>query len=293
MSNKTVYIYHGNCFDGTTAVAIALQKHWTPNGVDSNVTVMAGTYGTAIDVNKLKGKHVCFLDYSASKEVMLDILDVATSVTVMDHHISIHDELASIDHPNFKYVYDVNLSGAQIAWREFMDTPEPLFIKMIGDRDLWTKKYPHSDILQLALKVEGFDVDKMYNFIGELAMFQDVNESGVAYPATLSLINRGLEYNKYHQYIVEQIASRAYRAKLDDGTPVMKVNCPPTFISDVGAYLYARYEKVAWLYNDSSDRTYHSLRVSEHSDYNASVYAKERGGGGHVKACGWVELHKA
>lgn len=291
MTDKTIYIYHGNCFDGTTAVAIALQQHIEPGGVNPNVTVMQGTYGTELDLSKMKDKHVCFLDFSVKKDVMLEILKVATSVTVMDHHVSIHDELESIEADNFEYIYDVNLSGAQIAWREFMGTNEPFFIKLIGDRDLWTKKYPHSDILQLALKVEKFDVDKMTDFISQLIMFDDVNESGMVFPGTFTLIDRGHAYNKYHQYIIEQIASRAHRAELEDGTPVMKVNCPPTFISDVGAYLYTRYEKVAWLYNIDNNKTYHSLRVSEDSDYDASVYAKERGGGGHRRSAGFVTIN--
>lgn len=279
-----LFIYHDHCMDGLTAVAIALQTCAGTHGVDERVTIIPGSYGTPLNLKKLKGKRVCFLDFSAKLDVMLDILEVAEHVTVMDHHISIHADLMTIDSPKFTYIYDVELSGAEIAWREFIGTKQPYFIDLIGARDLWKKEYRDADILQLALKVGEYDVDSMFALIAELIEYDDVTANAT----TTELIANGNLYQKYHNQIVEQIASKAFRSELDDGTPVMKVNCTQGFVSDVGQYLYNRYEDVAWMFTVGEDKVYHSLRVSASSDYDASAYAKSKGGGGHVKACGWV-----
>lgn len=281
-----VYVYHDKCMDGLTAVAIALQARGEDDG---EYLAIAGSYGKEIDLKKFKDKRVCFLDFSVGKARMLQILDVAKQVTVIDHHISVYKELTEIELDGFKYVYDVNKSGAQLAWDYFIGTEESYFVALIGDRDIWTKRFADADVLNLALRVENHSLEQMCEFIKNMLEFHDTRDVGInsVYPGTRELIDKGYTYKKYHDMIIEQIASHAYFALLDDGTPTMKVNCPQGFVSEVGQYLYNRHEKVAWMYTVGKDQTYHSLRVSDNSDYDASVYAKSKGGGGHKKACGW------
>lgn len=287
-NNYDTFIFHDNCMDGLTAVAVALQNYLTPNGVDSEVRIIPATHGTAIDINKLKGKRVCFLDFSVKADVMLDILDVAKHVTVMDHHISVLKELSDIDHPNFNYIYHSDLSGAQIAWKEFIGKEEPYFIRLIGDRDLWTKKYEDSKILNIALKVEEYDIDDMVPLVTELVHLSDRPDNHLI-GETATLLQAGANYQKYHDKIVRDIASQSYESTLDDGTVVRKVNCGHGFVSDVGEYLYTVYGGVAWLFSVGESQVYNSLRVGPDCDYDGAAYAKSKGGGGHTKACGWVE----
>lgn len=283
------FIYHDNCMDGLTAVGIAVQSQLGVFGLSSHVRTLPATYGTKINHAKLAGKRVCFLDFSVKKDEMLEILKIAQHVTVMDHHITVHDELASIDADNFEYIYYSDLCGAQIAWKHFVGTEEPYFIKLIGDRDLWTKKYKDADILQLALRVEEYDIDAMIPLITQLISLQKSEPTTVSRKTT-ELIQSGYSYNTYHQYIIHQLASFATKTTLDDGTPVLKVNCPLGFVSDLGSYLYnTNTEDVIWLYYVNGDAIYNSLRVSDSSDYDGGAYAKSKGGGGHTKACGWKE----
>ena len=286
-----VYIYHDKCMDGLTAVGIALQPQLKDGVLNPNITLIAATHGTKLDLSVLVNKSICFLDFSVSKTDMLAILDLATHVTVMDHHISVYEELCSIDHPDFYYVYRSDKSGAQIAWECFIGGEEPYFIQLIGDRDLWTKTYIDADVLHLALRVEEFSVDKMIPFIeGLLLNFRDSNtQSSEVFDGTAELIRNGYNYKKYHNQIVQQIASHAYKSTLDDGTPTLKVNCPLGFVSDVGAYLYTnRGVEVAHMYYHTKDKTYNSLRVAKDSAFDASAYAKKLNGGGHRSASGWV-----
>lgn len=273
--------------DGTTAVAIALQNYLTPLGVDKNVKILPATHGTPIDINKLKDKSVCFLDYSVGRETMDSILEIAKNVTVMDHHVSVYKELSEIEHPNFNYIYDVDKCGAQIAWREFIGGDEPYFVKLIGDRDLWTKQYSDSKLLNIALKVEEYDADKMVPLVTELVELAKSPDNTSISKETIDLLTAGRNYQKYHDKVVRDIASNAFAITLDDGTPAYKVNCPFGFISDVGEYLYNTHGVVAWMFNVGKYKVYNSLRVSDESDFDAAAYTRARGGGGHEKAAGW------
>lgn len=286
-----VYVYHDKCMDGLVAMAVAFQL---PVEHNRSFTTIPGTHGTEINLDKFKDRSVCFLDYSVGKDRMLEILEVANKVTVIDHHISVYTELSEIDHPNFDYVYDIRQSGAQLAWSHFIGTTEPYFIELIGDRDIWTKKYKDADILNLALRVTNMRLGQMSVFIRDLIDFRNKNSDTSVFPATYELIRQGHDYNVYNQHIVKQIAENAYEARLDDGTPVYKVNCPVGFTSDVGNLLARKSPSgVAWMYSDVPGKRVNSLRVSATSEYDASVYAKSKGGGGHRRAAGFsIDLDK-
>lgn len=281
-----VYVYHDKCQDGLVAMGVAAQ---IPLSRNLNFTCLPGTYGTQIELEEFVDKRVCFLDFSVGKDRMLEILEVSKCVTVIDHHVSIHKELSSIEHANFTYIYDIRQSGAQLAWSHFIGTVEPYFIELIGDRDIWTKKYKDADVLNLSLRVENMGLGQMTEFIRGLIEFRSNNSETSVYPVTYELINKGHNYNVYHKLIVKQIAQNAYEDTLDDGTVVLKVNCTPGFVSDVGSYLANKSPSgVAWMYCDVPGKRINSLRVSAISEYDASVYAKSKGGGGHAKACGWT-----
>src|SRR5699024_3701740 len=113
------------------------------------------------------------------------------SVTVIDHHVSVHEELSNIIHPNFNYVYDVDLSGAQLAWRFwFPDTPEPKIISLIGDRDLWKKRFVESDVLNLAMRTENYTFHEIHRIITSDVSGNELLDA---------LINRGHQYEIYHR----------------------------------------------------------------------------------------------
>ena len=282
-----IYIYHANCMDGLAAVGVAIQPTW---GTNHEIETIAMAYGDHVPVDDYKDKRICFLDFSVGKTKMLEILAVASHVTVIDHHVSVHEELSSIDADNFEYVYHIGASGAMLAWKYFIKTVSPWFIDLISDRDLWSKQYVEADFLNLALRVENMDVFNMGLFISNLIKFKAQSEETAVYPGTYDLIEDGRKYHKYHTHIVGQIINKdnVTTVHLEDGAAVLKVNCPVGFVSDVGSVLARRSPSgVAWLYSDVGGKRVNSLRVSPDSDYDASAYAKKMGGGGHRRAAGW------
>lgn len=278
-----ILVYHDNCMDGLVSVAIAAEY------CDEDCLLIPGDYREDIDFEIFIDKHVCFLDYSTKRDIMVMVLDAAAGVTVLDHHISAWHELHDITDDRFNFVYDVRRSGAQIAWDYFTDLPQPPFIKLIGDRDLWTKKYESSDVMNLALRVVDPGVKGMRVHIRHLIDNHERHHTTDF--ITRNLINKGESFQKYHDYLVKGICEQAKYANLSDGkdTEVWKVNCPLGLMSDVGAVLAKTSPSgVAWLYYCITDtEVKHSLRVSANSEYNASEFAASKNGGGHIKAAGW------
>lgn len=278
-----LFIIHANCMDGHGAMAVPLVDNV---GIKTffELDILSGDYSQPIPLDKYEDKDVCFLDYSLKASEMLKVLEVAKSVTVIDHHVSVHEELSNIIHPNFNYVYDVDLSGAQLAWRFwFPDTPEPKIISLIGDRDLWKKRFVESDVLNLAMRTENYTFHEIHRIITSDVSGNELLDA---------LINRGHQYEIYHRKLVKDIASHAWVDRLDDDsdTEVLRVNCPLGFMSDVGALLSEQSPSgVAWLYYDLEEETKHSLRVSTESTYDAGEFCKSKGGGGHKKAAGWTD----
>lgn len=287
MTNKffDVYIYHANCTDGLTAVGIAVQPQ---QNTANTFETMAMGYGNKLDLEALRDKRVVFLDFSVGKDKMLEILEVAERVTVIDHHVSVHKELSEIEANNFNYVYDVDKSGAGLAWDYFIGGELPYFVQLVQDRDIWTKKFEDADALALAIRVEEMYFEDMVCHISDIILHATMFPESMD-RATRLLIKEGYSYLKYQRHIVKQIASNAVKTKLDDGQEVMKVNCAAGLISDVGSYLSENNKcGVAWMYCDNDRMRINSLRVAADSDYDASAYAKSHGGGGHRRAAGWT-----
>ena len=252
-------------------------------------TTAAMSYDDKLDIRALEGKDVCFLDFSVTQDVMLELLEVAKSVTVIDHHVSVYKELSEIEHENFEYVYDITKSGAGLAWDFFIGTDYPYFVHLVQDRDIWTKKFKDADALSLAIRVEEMYFEDMTCLIADILAYSKEHPQGVD-SETYRLIEEGKLYQNYQQYMVKQIASNAIKSTLDDGTEVMKVNCITGLISDVGNYLSENNEcGVALLYCDLPDVRVYSLRVAANCDYDASTYAKSKGGGGHRRSAGFSE----
>lgn len=278
------YIYHANCVDGLTAVGIAVQPQ---QSTDNKFETTPMAYHNKFDIEWYRDKRVCFVDFSVTANVMVELLKVAKQVTVIDHHISVYKELSEIQADNFNYVYDVNKSGAGLAWDYFIGGDMPYFVRLVQDRDIWTKLYKDADPLSLAIRVEDMSFEDMVCFISVLVEVAK-DSPGAVDAGTCTLINEGHTYLKYQHYMVKQIASNAFKSKLDDGTVVMKVNCAAGLISDVGNYLAENNPcGVALMYCDTDRIRIHSLRVSADSEFDASTYAKSKGGGGHRKAAGW------
>lgn len=161
-------IYHGNCADGFGAA-------WAVRHRFPDAEFHAGTYqNPPPDVT---GKRVILVDFSYKRPVMVEMAKRAKSVLVLDHHKSAaedlrlgradysadcsatifdmgaysgplswerhlgdsyQDECENAPSANIYTLFDMNRSGAGLAWDFFHPgQPRPALINHIEDRDLW------------------------------------------------------------------------------------------------------------------------------------------------------------
>lgn len=257
-------IYHKACDDGFGA-ALAI---WKRDG--DCVAYHPAAYGeTPPDV---AGLDVAIVDFSYKRPVMIDLAAKAKSILVLDHHKTAQADLEglSAECPNVEVIFDMERSGAMLAWDYFHpDFVAPKFFEYLQDRDLWTKRLPGVDEFTAALRSypQSFHVWD--------GLCQDVD----------SLIKDGGAIQRYYRTLVEQTKKHAFARNIA-GYIVPVVNASLFMASEVAGEL-AESEAFAAVYAETEDRVIWSLRSRPPHGLDVSEIAKKFGGGGHKHAAGF------
>lgn len=273
-------VYHGSCPDGTGGAWCFWKKF--------NEKLIA-YYGVQHDNSPkpdVKNRKVVFVDFAYPLEDMILLSHEAKYIIVIDHHKT-SIPLSTLNLPNFKCIFDMNRSGAQMAWDELNPgNPRPWFIDDIGDRDLWAWKIVGSKSVGRALfglqkfrSLESMDtIDKIsrdtYITIGEAMLIDD--ESHIE-----AIVRRATEC-----LVVTMISDLAKEWK------VRIVECEHMYASEVGNRLVLdkccdfavmfRYDIVADLFWCST-RAHKDSRV----DLTTIIKSFDSKAGGHPKAAGF------
>lgn len=259
---KRVVVYHDKCHDGITALWVAKQ-HW-PDAV-----AYAGNYDVPPDIERLRGADVLIVDFSWKREAMQAALMAAASLRVLDHHKTAEAELADLDN----CVFDMERSGAGLAWDELIGTEErPPLVDYVEDRDLWRFRLPRSREVHAACNSYPLTLEAR-----DALMRRDVRE----------LADEGAAILRYHDKLVDGAARNATTMTLG-GYTVPALACPVLeMTSDLGHAL-AQGVPFAVIYTDRPDGSrLHSLRSAD-DGIDVSEIAKKYGGGGHKHAAGFT-----
>lgn len=272
---KTTVIYHDNCADGFLAAYVAwnfLKKtlpHFDPM-----------SYGDPLNVNLYAGQEVYILDFSLPPEDLLRLAEVAAKVTTLDHHKSAISKYEGIEFPdNVVNIFDVNKSGALLAWEYFHPTQlPPGYVVYADDYDRWQFKYPLSKPFITALYAKRtiwnftwFEdlltepANSLYNpFIMQGTALLDARENSIQ--------------AMYESMRTECMLLNYYRG--------LAVNCPKEFASDMGNFLAKKSGTfgLTWFVKANGE-----VEVSLRSQYEYDVasIAEAFGGGGHKNAAGF------
>lgn len=134
-----VVLYHDGCNDGLAAAWIMEETAANPHF--RTVGVSHDEEPPTVDVY---GQQVALVDFCFPPEQMREIMEVAESVKVYDHHTSAERYLEELP-DDIVGVFDKERSGARITWDVFgPNEPPTKLVKYIEDRDLWRNKYPDS-----------------------------------------------------------------------------------------------------------------------------------------------------
>lgn len=261
-----ICIYHGGCDDGFAA---ALCVHLALKG---KVTLFAAAYGKPIP--EVTGMDVIIVDFSYKRKDMEHLADRAKSILMLDHHKSAMEDMARFSRPNCNIIFDMNRSGAMMAWDYFMKPLDSVhgleFIRYIQDRDLWKKELPMSEEFTMGLRSYPQELKQWERFF---------NNDGYR-----KCIEEGETVLRYYRQLVEQAKGIAYNARLADYT-VPVCNSSFALASDVAGELSEGHPFAAVFYETDEGYVY-SLR-SRQGGIDVSKIALQFGGGGHAQASGF------
>jgi oligoribonuclease NrnB/cAMP/cGMP phosphodiesterase (DHH superfamily) len=288
-------IYHGNCADGFGAAWVVRKA------LGDLVEFVAGVYGQ--EPPDVEGKDVIIVDFSYKHEVMARMSWKASSIIILDHHKSAAEDLGkfppfhagvrldgrhpdgsvalgwesayifmnSQNSPAIACCFDMNRSGAMLAWDHFFPGQEPpMLLRHIEDRDLWLFQLDGTREIQASLFSYPYDFE-----VWDTLMATDVQ----------TLRSDGAAIERKHQKDVAELVAVTKRRLVIAGHDVPVASLPYTLTSDAG-HLMAQGEPFAACYWDTPDGRVFSLRSTDEG-MDVSEIAKQYGGGGHRNASGF------
>lgn len=255
-----ICIYHKNCADGFGAAWVVRQA------INEEIEFIAAQHGE--NPPDVTGQNVIIVDFSYSRDALIQMNKDASSLQVIDHHRTAQQNCEGLDFA----LFDMNYCGAILTWKYFYGNQTvPQLLWYIQDRDLWTWKLPKSREVSAALRSYPFDFDLWDYFI---------TQDGLS-----KLMIEGEAILRYQQQQVNIALSQKYEL-IEIGE--YKVPCLNSthLISEIANELCKGYPFAA-CYFDTDDKRVFSLR-SDENGIDVSQIAKQYGGGGHPRAAGFT-----
>lgn len=254
---KTMCIYHGNCADGFGAAWVVRKA------LGNEVEFVPGVYGQ--EPPDVTGKNVVIVDFSYKYDVLRALAVSASSIIVLDHHKSAADDLVRFEQfhagveedayrdagpqllgwktahefarkkncPVIACCFDMNRSGAMLAWDHYFPNQEPpQLLRHIEDRDLWLFKLDGTREIQANLFSYPYDFE-----VWDQLMAADVQ----------TLRSDGAAIERKHHKDVAELVAVTKRRLLIGGHDVPAASLPYTLTSDAG-HLMAQGEPFAACY---------------------------------------------
>lgn len=266
MTKDILVIYHGDCLDGFCAAWQAWRKF------GDTAEYYPGLYGK--EPPDVTGKEVYIVDFSYKYKPTMDMIAVAKSYVVLDHHVSAERELNLVHYEpeqNVSIIFDMNRSGAGLARDYFQPGLDCWIVDYTQDRDLWKFELPDSKVINSYLATLDYDFE--------------------AYERTFQTISReeavvlGAGADAYKNMYVARMRAHARKMNFAGYDNIPVVNAPFVGTSElVGALAEDALFAVGW-YQRVDGKVIYSLR-SKHG-FDVSALAQQFGGGGHAAAAGF------
>jgi len=258
-----IILYHANCDDGFGAAYAA----WVLLG--DNAEYQSVQYGDPVPIEQLIGRQVYILDFSFSPDIIRTIAQVATQVTLLDHHKSAAEQWNGIvPSPNVTIAFDMDRSGAQLSWDHFHPgVPRPILIEHIGDRDLWRFALPDTNAFCAGLGMQPTT----------FAAWHAVTPSALISIGRVIDEFRRLQVDSVMEWELRQVTLMGH-----DGLAANVIN----YTSEVGHEIAKRSGTFSLTFFIKGNDVFCSLRSE--APFDVSEIAKHYGGGGHAQASGFT-----
>jgi len=260
LTKPNLVIYHGNCYDGVTAAYVAwLYLKETADYIPFNYS------DPPPDV---KGKNIYIVDFSFKRDVIL-ALAKDNYVVVLDHHKTAEAELRGLEAENsgIDIEFDMNRSGAGIAWDYFFSVPRLPLVNYIEDRDLWRFKLPNSREVNAWIQSWDIDLDTWKSLLRQQSkLVKQICDN--ARLKELPQLPSGLQQiGIVGPYVETSILMSEVCEQLLLDSPM----------SDFSWYSFLRKD----------GKRQYGLRSRNTENFDVSAIAKQYGGGGHKNAAGF------
>lgn len=266
-----ICIHHHPCADGFTS-AWAVWKKW-----GDAVQFHPGVYGEAPP--DVADKDVLLVDFSYKRPVLDKMVEQCRSLTILDHHKSAQADLEGWDaraHPNVDVVFDMDRSGAVLAWDYCHDSEAPPICLYVQDRDLWRFQLHGSREVAAVLFSHSYEFGAWDDLAAQLS-----TRAGLE-----NIISQGVAIERKHHKDVRELLAQTTRSMVIGGYPVRVANLPYTMSSDAAHELAKGYPFGACYFDRADGARVFSLRSMD-DGADVSVIAAAYGGGGHAHASGF------
>lgn len=267
--SNPVVLYHANCPDGYTAAWAAVQAM-------PDAEICPVTHGEPPPFF-LDGRDVVIVDFAYPRAVLLDLYERTASLRVIDHHKTAEEDLRGLDFCTF----DMQRSGAGLAWDVLCGTPRPWIIDYVEDRDLWRFHLPDSLDVNAAIMATPQTLEG-WSELADMPLDSVISDGRA--------IRRHI--NTYCENLIEAAARQACgMGVLGSGVwggvfPI--INAPFTNVSDLLNAMLGGEGTIAVAWWQRADGKYQwSLRGN---GVDVSAIARAYGGGGHESAAGFVTV---
>jgi uncharacterized protein len=269
------------CMDGLFAAAIANMRH-------PEAHLIPAMYGleNAPNLNLKKSDLVYLLDLTYPAHVLESWHRQGADVAVLDHHKTAMQDLSGLSTFIFTN-FDMDRSGAMLAWDYFFHGDAPLIVQYVQDRDLWRKQMPDTDLINLGLASMTRPLDLQVSINLATWLIRGEKEGPELIQSQLaSLKNTGMATEVLIRDAIAD-ASRRAQWRIVNGYEVPFVRVQGEYekiaYSDIGHRLLNLHPSAPFACVESGGGW--ALR-SEDSRLDVSTIAKSLGGGGHRNASG-------
>lgn len=309
-------VYHAGCSDGLgAALAVKSANPQIPH------MFIEGYYDREPPYEQLRGQHVYLVDFSYSRDQLMKIIEVARTITILDHHKTAREDLLPfvardevMDWKVNKFEeeaqaaqrmrltdnrscfirakFDMQKSGAVLAWEHFHPQQAvPLFFQYLQDRDLWTKRLPDCDTVAWGLKAFESSLTAWQEHFSPY-LVGDINQQQHGID---KLVAAGQSVKAFLDIQVEAMAHNAHPIciqKNGQSFYALACNAPGFMASELGGFLANRKDNPSgWgvTYSYGKKAMFFSLRSRGSFDVGelAKGYSCNGRGGGHAPASGF------
>jgi len=261
-SNKDiVVIYHADCPDGFSGAWAAWKKF-------KDKAIYIPLYHNTPLPAEVEGRDVYLIDFTYTDQPTLNrLFEKAKRVVLIDHHITTKPLLGQFE----GYDFDLDHSGAAIAWRYFHPkVPMPKLLSYVEAIDLGRFDEPNAQEVDQLTSLYEYDFEIWDSLVRDFENAQKRFEH----------INTGKILLKKLNKEVEKIVLLAEDIELE-GVKCKIVNTS-MHVSYVGKALYEKHPPVSVIWS----RRRNLIVVSLRSDGSVDVakIAEKYGGGGHKAA---------